>query len=104
MTGLLVSLLGGTIKDWLQSRSEIATEKAKARARAVSEGIPGWSDEYLVFIWSFPFVACFVPGLDQIATAGIERFNDLPEWYQGGFFTVTAAVFGIDKLVKWKGK
>ncbi len=99
---LALSLVGGTFGDWVKSQSAIAETKARARAEAVSQGIPGWSDEWLVIVWSFPAVACFVPGLDTVATAGIENFNNMPDWYKGGFITVTAAVFGIDKFIKWK--
>jgi len=102
MWGAVLSVLGGTFSQWVASRSEIAEQKARARAESVRSGIPGWSDELLVLVWSFPAVACFVPGLDAVAVAGIERFEGMPEWYQAGFLTVTLAVFGLDKVLKWK--
>lgn len=103
MWGALLSVLGGTFGDWVKSRSAIAEAKAKARAESVRNGIPGWSDEYLVLIVTFPFIACFIPGLDQVAQAGIDNFEKMPEWYQGIFGTVVLAVFGLDKVMKWKG-
>lgn len=102
MWGALLSALGGTFGQWVKSRSEIAETKARARAESVRNGIPGWSDEYLVFIVTFPFIAGFVPGLDQVAAAGIDNFGNMPEWYQGIFGTVVLAVFGLDKVIKWK--
>lgn len=102
MWGAVLSVLGGTFGQWVKSRSEIAETKAKARAESVKNGIPGWSDEYLVFIVTFPFIAGFIPGLDQVAQSGIENFNGMPEWYQGIFGTVVLAVFGLDKVIKWK--
>lgn len=102
MWGALLSVIGGTFSRWVDTQSEIAETKAKARAESVRNGIPGWSDEYLVFIVTFPFIAGFVPGLDQAAAAGIENFSNMPEWYQGIFGTVVLAVFGLDKVIKWK--
>jgi hypothetical protein len=102
IAGTVLNLAAGTFSDWIGAKAEASREKAKARAEAVKNGIPGWSDEWLVLVWSFPAVACFVPGLDAVATAGIERFNAMPGWYQYGFFMVTGAVFGLDKFVKLK--
>lgn len=102
MWGALLSVMGGTFSRWVDTQSEIAETKAKARAESVRNGIPGWSDEYLVFIVTFPFIAGFVPGLDQVAQSGIENFSNMPEWYQGIFGTVVLAVFGLDKVIKWK--
>ncbi len=102
MWGLLLSLVGGTVKDWAATRSKIAEMKAVSRAKAVSSGIPGWSDEYLVFIVTFPFIAGFVPGLEVVAANGLANFEAMPEWYQALFVTVVLAVFGLDKVIKWK--
>jgi len=104
MWGALLSVVGGTFSRWVASQSEIAEAKAKARAESVRNGIPGWSDEYLVIIVTFPFIAGFIPGLDAIAAAGIDNFDSFPEWYQGLFGAVILAVFGLDKVVKWKQK
>jgi len=102
MWSALLSVVGGTFGQWVKSRSEIAETKAKARAESVRNGIPGWSDEYLVVIVTFPFIAGFIPGLDQVAAAGMANFEQFPEWYQGIFGTIILAVFGLDKVIKWK--
>ena len=102
MSGLLLSLLGGTFKDWVGSRSKIAEKRADARASAVANGIPGWSDEWLVIVWSFPFVACYLPGGGEYATAALAHIDGLPEWYVHGFMVITSAVFGLDKIIKWR--
>lgn len=104
MWGALMSILGGTFSRWVDAQSEIAEIEAKARADSVSNGIPGWSDNYLVVVVSFPFIAGFIPGLDQVAANGIANFEAMPEWYQGIFGTVVLAVFGLDKVIKWKQK
>lgn len=102
MKALILSLLGGTFKDWLASRSEIEKRKAVARIENVSKGIPGYSDEFLILVWSYPAVASFIPALAPSAQAGIANFNALPDWYTVGFMTISAAVFGIDKAFRFR--
>jgi len=100
MWTLLASLLGGTIKDWVANKSEVSKAKALARAESLKNGIPGYSDEYLILAWSYPFVASFIPALQPSVQAGFEFMEQMPEWYVGGWITVSFAVFGIDKLFK----
>ena len=103
MGGLLLSVLGGSFKGWVASRSKIAEVRAEARANAVANGIPGWSDNWLVIVWSWPFVACYLPyGGGEYASAALAHIEALPDWYIQGFFMVTGAVFGLDKFIKWK--
>lgn len=102
MGGLLLSVLGGSFKDWVASRSKIAEVRAEARANAVANGIPGWSDEWLVIVWSFPFVACYLPGGGVYAAQALAHIDALPGWYVQGFMVITSAVFGLDKIIKWK--
>ena len=99
----LLSLAGGTLKDWIASKNKIAETQAETRASAVRNGIPGWSDEYLVIVWSYPAIGSFIPFLQPDVAAGMTAFNALPEWYQYGFMSVTGAVFGLDKMIKFKG-
>ena len=99
---LLASLVGGGIKNYLVKKGDIAEKKATARIEAVSKGIPGYSDEYLVFVWSYPAVASFIPFLQPTVATGMEFFSTLPEWYVAGFMTISAAVFGIDKVFRFK--
>ncbi|WP_018014104.1 hypothetical protein [Teredinibacter turnerae] len=104
MWGLVLNLVGGTFKDWVKSRSDLAEKKAVARIENVSKGIPGYSDEYLILVWSYPCVASFVPSLQPSVTAGFAFMDSMPEWYVAGFVTISFAVFGIDKLFKIRGK
>jgi hypothetical protein len=96
------SLVGGTLKDWLAGRQRIAEAKATARVEAVRNGIPGYSDEFLVLVWAYPFIAQFVPQLADSAAAGLQAAAALPDWYIGGFISISFAVFGIDKLFRWR--
>lgn len=102
MWGAVLSIIGGTFQQWVKSRSEIAEQKARARANALQNGIPGWSDEWLVIIWSLPFAACYIPGGGEYAAAALLSIDGLPDWYVTGFFTVTGAVFGLDKFIKYR--
>lgn len=104
MTGFFLSLIGGTFKDWVSSKSKVAEAKAIAKVQNIGKGISGWSDEYLVLVWSYPLIAAFVPALQPSVAAGFEYMNSLPEWYVGGFISISFAVFGIDKLFRWKDK
>lgn len=101
---LFASLVGGGIKDYFTKKGQIASIKAEAQASRAANGIPGYSDEYLVFVWSYPAVASFVPALQPSVQAGFEFMATMPEWYVGGFMTVSAAVFGLDKLLRYKIK
>lgn len=102
MWGAVLSLLGGTFKDWVVSRNKLEEKKAVARIENVSKGIPGYSDEFLILVWSYPFVAAFVPPLQPSVSAGFEFMRTMPEWYIGGFGAISAAVFGIDKWMRFK--
>ena len=104
MLGLITSIAAGSFKEWISTRNEIARENAKAKANQKAEGIAGWSDEWLVIVWSFPIIGAFVPFLQPYVSAGFSFLSQLPEWYIGGYLSVTAAVFGIDKYMKFKGK
>lgn len=100
MLNLLLSLVGGTFKDWLSNKQEIDKAKAVARIEHVKNGIPGYSDEFLILVWSYPFVAAFLPFLQPSVAAGFEFMAQMPDWYITGFITITFAVFGVDKLFK----
>lgn len=104
MWSFVLNLLGGTVKDWITSRSKIEEQKALARIENVRNGIPGWTDEFLVVVWSYPAIASFIPFLAPTVAIGIDNFNQLPEWYQYGFMTISAAVFGVDKWFKVRKK
>ena len=62
----------------------------------------GYSDEFLLIVWSSPIIMIFTPWYEY-AARGFDRLATLPDWYVGGFISITFAVFGIDKLFKWKG-
>ncbi|MFV1873478.1 MAG: hypothetical protein ACMZ64_09180 [Oleiphilus sp.] len=102
LVGSLLSDGVAGLKSWFGKKADIAERKAIAKIENVSKGIPGYSDEYLVLIWSYPAIASFIPFLQPMVEKGIEHFNALPDWYVGGFITISFSVFGIDKIFRWK--
>lgn len=101
---MLASFLTGTAGDWIKHKSDIEQRKAVARIENVGKGIPGWSDEYLIVIWSYPFIAAFIPVMQPSVTNGFSFMDTMPGWYISGFITLSFAVFGIDKLFKFQGR
>ncbi|WP_444884865.1 hypothetical protein [Microbulbifer sp. PSTR4-B] len=92
----------GFIKSWWDSRQESRVAETQARALRIQHGIPGWADEFLIAVWSYPFIAQFMPGLRESAAQGLTAAAALPEWYIAGFMSISFAVFGINKLFQWK--
>lgn len=100
----LLAILGPMVSSFVQGRQKVSAAKAEAKVARMTSGIPGYSDEYLIFIWSAPFIMCFIPGLAPYAEAGFAQLKNLPDWYIGMFGTLSLSVFGIDKLMAWRGK
>lgn len=80
---LLLNLVGGTFKDWITHKTALEKEKATARAKMMSDGINGYSDEFLVLVWSYPLIASFIPSLQPGVRQGFTFLSVLPEWYIG---------------------
>ncbi|MBU2871967.1 hypothetical protein [Colwellia sp. E2M01] len=102
MMSLILSIIGGTFKDWVSSKSKAELLKAEAKIENSKNSLIGWSDEFLVLIWSYPFISLFIPPLRESTQAAFEQLGIFPDWYVGGFLSISFAVFGIDKLFRWK--
>jgi len=102
MIGTIFKMLSPVVGNFMSNRQEISKAKVQAKIARLSNGIPGYSDEVLIFIWSAPFVLSFIPGLQEYAKIGFDHLAELPQWYVGGFVTITFSVFGIDKLFSMK--
>ena len=96
----IIDLVGG----FFQNKAKLSEAKTMARIENSNTLLSGWTDEYLVIVWSYPMVSLFIPGLEAHTVAGFEKLSSLPEWYVGGFISISFAVFGINKLFKYKGK
>lgn len=102
MGGILATAAINWISGWFENRAEVGKAKAAATAERVKTHLAGWSDEFLVLVWSYPFISVFIPFLAPYTKQGFENLALLPEWYVAGFITITFAVFGIDKLFAYK--
>ena len=102
MIPAVISAVGGMIGNVLKNRQELSKATLEAKVARITNGIPGYSDEFLIFVWSMPTVMSFVPGLAVYAQKGFEIMNTYPDWYVGGFITLSFSVFGVDKLFAWR--
>lgn len=63
-----------------------------------------WKDEVLMIILFAPFIASFIPGLQEHVKAGFVLIGDLPIWYQSSLVGIIAASFGLRWLFQGKIK
>lgn len=89
------------VKSYLDGKSKAAAEKTTAAIEKTKQHLAGWSDEYLLLVWSYPFWSMFVPGLAPHTHAGFAQIALLPQWYVNTFIGMSCAVFGIKKIDNW---
>lgn len=63
-----------------------------------------WKDEYLMFVWSLPFIGSFIPGVQDHVLEGWRFIAKAPYWYTLGFLGILAATFGLRWLFEKKMK
>jgi len=124
--GFLQSLgLGEAIGEWqrrktlrAEMRAEIEVAKAKAEiarwealaraeadwdTEALRQSQFSWKDEWFVVLLSAPFIASFVPGLQDHVLLGWDYVARAPGWYQWSFLGAVIAAFGLRWMVRvWK--
>jgi len=103
MINLIISALTGTFQQWFSDKQETDKITKLARIENSKNQLSGYSDEFLILVWSYPFVSMFIPSLSDETAIAFGKLSALPDWYVGGFISITFAVFGIDKLFRWKG-
>ena len=99
LTGPVFSVIG----NWQQKRAQVAQAKHEAKIKRIEAQSNDWKDEFLILIWSAPLMCAFVPPLQEHAFKAFDYMSKLPEWYMGGWVAISLAVFGVDKLLKFKG-
>jgi hypothetical protein len=104
MNPLIVSSVVGWVADFFKNKKELNMEIQKAKIANVNSHLAGWSDEYLILVWGYPFITMFIPALSPATIKGFEQIALLPDWYIGGFISITFSVFGINKLFAYKAK
>lgn len=103
LTGIMSPALG-LANTWIERRGQVAVAKHEARLERIKAMEGDWKDEWLIVIWSYPFVSMFVPitAVQQATFAALDRIGILPEWYLGGWVAISLAIFGVDKITKVK--
>lgn len=87
-------------------RGKAALMEAKYKAQAVQvENVHSWEmaqlansgkkDEVVLAILSFPYVGCFIPGVQDYILVGFQYLAQMPYWAVGLTVTVFLAVYGI---------
>ncbi len=97
-----VMLAINKLSEYFSKKQTAESEQSANRQAVLVQHLAGWSDEYLLVIWSYPFWSSFVPVLAPHTQRGFENIGLLPEWYINGFMLLTGAVFGVNKFMKWK--
>jgi len=97
--------------------AEVAMEQAKAEIMrkqatldgdwdlsALQQAETSWKDEYLLILFSIPFVMAFIPPLQPYVEQGFVVLRDsVPDWYKAGLSVMIAASFGVRSYMKfWK--
>jgi len=117
----LLGLLASPLTTWLEGRAKrqvlkeegkIRLEEAKVRGaelraeraasaeanydlEAMRQMQYSWKDEYLLIILSLPFLASFIPVVQDYVITGWGYISQAPDWYQWSFLGVIAATFGL---------
>lgn len=61
-----------------------------------------WKDEYLVIIMSLPFIASFIPKIQDYVAVGWTYISAAPDWYQWAFLGIISATFGLRGWMRHK--
>jgi len=105
-------------KQQAQAKMEVALKEAEAevfKRKSLQDGEwdlesmrgskDSWKDEFFVIILSLPFIASFIPQLQEYVAAGFLILDrDTPEWYKAAFGVAIAASFGFRQFAKFKKK
>jgi hypothetical protein len=124
MVGLLTPLIslastwfeGQQKKTEAKALAEVALKEAEAevfKRKATSESDwdllaqrnseNSWKDEFLLIVFSIPFLMAFIKPLQPYVQAGFEILDTTPEWYRYSLGVMVAASFGVRNYLKlWK--
>jgi hypothetical protein len=102
MNALLVSSAISWVTGFFENKREIGKAVSAAKIENANKHIAGWGDEFLIMIWSYPFISMFIPYLRPHTAQAFAELKTLPEWYIAGFMSITLAVFGMSKFIKFR--
>ncbi len=55
----------------------------------------GWKDEVVLLVVLFPYIGCFIPGVQDYILTGFEYLAKMPYWAVGLTVTICLAIYGI---------
>ena len=106
-------------KQAAQTKVEVALKEAEAevfKRKSLQDGEwdlesmrgskGSWKDEYLLILFSIPFIMAFIPQAQPYVKSGIALISSFPDWYKGGLAIMIAASFGMRSYAAFlkKGK
>ena len=100
----LVGPIANAVSAWQSRKSQVANAKHEAKLERIRSQHNDWKDEFLIVIWSYPMISCFIPyePIQQTTFDALDKVGLLPQWYLGGWVAISLAVFGVDKIFKLK--
>lgn len=104
------SIVGGVISFFTkrgERKDRLREAKLVAEEARIAKGMDssGWKDEWLVLLISMPYIMAFIPHplAHETATKGFKLLAEFPDWWTYTFISIVGAVFGVKKLLDWKG-
>lgn len=90
----------------LRGKIDIAAAEAKAKTAQqqhiqtweqayVNAQASSWKDEVVLVVILFPYVGCFIPGVQNYILTGFEYLAQMPYWAVGLTVTICLAIYGI---------
>ena len=90
----------------IKGKQEIKQAKISAEQRriendqhweveAMRASATSWKDEWLVLMFSFPFIMSFIPPMVPYVQAGFDVLATAPQWYSIGLGVMISASFGV---------
>ena len=96
----LVGPVANAVSTWQARRAQVSEAKHEVKLERIRQMDNDKKDEFLLAIWSAPFLCVFIPPLQPYAFTAFEFLQDLPQWYLGGWVAISLAIFGVDKVTK----
>ena len=90
----------------LQGKIDIAAAKVQAKIarqnhyqnwemRSLELHSRGWKDELVLLVVLFPYIGCFIPGVQDYINTGFEYLAKMPYWAVGLTVAICLAIYGI---------
>jgi hypothetical protein len=98
----LIAPISSLLGTWQKNRAEATNARHEANLERIRSSNMSLKDEIVLAVWCWPFVSGFIPYFRPNTIEAFTFINTLPDWYVGGFIAISLAVFGVDKIPKFK--